>query len=226
LRHSQVGDRVFVCKCFAPTFDATPGILDDKDWRTCFGNPPLKQPHKQEPVRLTPADPAYPFPPRAGLPQPAVVNILGQPAVLSRPRLGLICSRQCPGAVILRTLDYAMEIRGRDLTVVSGFQSPLEAACLKILLGGTCGLVICPARSLDGMRIPKEHRAPLDAGRLALLSTFPATICRADRHTAAERNRLIAHLCDEMIMPYASPGGSVEALVNELEAAGRAITRP
>ena len=83
-----------------------------------------------------------------------------------------------------------------------------------------------PARGLDGMRIPEEFRAPLDAGRLALLSTFPATVRRSDRHTAAARNRLIAHLCDEMIVPYASPGGSVEALVGELAAAGRVITRP
>ena len=43
---------------------------------------------------------------------------------------------------------------------------------LTILLRGEQPIVVCPARCLARMRVPREYRAPLEAGRLLLLSPF------------------------------------------------------
>jgi len=47
-------------------------------------------------------------------------------------------------------------ILGRDdgVTVISGFHTPVEKECLRILLRGSQPVIICPARSIEGMRIP------------------------------------------------------------------------
>ena len=183
----------------------------------------MQKPHKTT-NRLLPGHPFYPFPAGAGLPRPEFVDILGDPALLRRRKIGLICSRQCPGAIILKALDRMMELRDQDLAVASGFQSPLEAACLKLLLGGSCGIIVCPARSLSGMGTPKELCQALEAGRLLFLSTFAPTVPRPRRRTTAVRNRLVADLCYEILVPHAAPGGSVEALARELQQDGRRIT--
>jgi len=56
--------------------------------------------------------------------------------------------------------------------VISGFHSPIEQECLRILLRGAQPIVICPARTLDAMRIPTECRAAFAAGRVLFLSPF------------------------------------------------------
>jgi hypothetical protein len=46
----------------------------------------------------------------------------------------------------------------------------MERECLTILLRGTQTVIVCPARSINGMRIKKEYEKPLKEGRLLFLS--------------------------------------------------------
>ncbi len=142
---------------------------------------------------------------------------IGNPDLVNRHKIGLLCSIQCPGDIILKTLDLVTSIRDADCCVVSGFHSPMEQECLKVLLKGSCGLIVCPARSLVGMQIPSGYRQPLESGRLLLMSAFSDTCNRNTRESAKERNRMVAAISDVVLVPYASPSGSIEALCHELK---------
>jgi hypothetical protein len=56
----------------------------------------------------------------------------------------LFCSARCPGSVILRAYDQAAQWRDTGHCVISGFHSPVEKECLRILLRGEPPFTICP----------------------------------------------------------------------------------
>jgi predicted Rossmann fold nucleotide-binding protein DprA/Smf involved in DNA uptake len=112
--------------------------------------------------------------------------------------------------------DAARKLREDGTTVVSGFQSPVEKECLRILLGGTQPVIISPARGLRTFRLPAEWRQALESGRLLLLSRFEKTR-RADKNTARRRNELVAALSDEVFIVHATPTGSVERIAKLVE---------
>ena len=59
---------------------------------------------------------------------------VGETALLDEPLLGLIASRECPGHVLLETLDRVPEWVKAGRVIVSGFHSPLERQVLRSLL--------------------------------------------------------------------------------------------
>src|ERR687892_99661 len=99
---------------------------------------------------------------------PKTLTALGNLDILHQKKLALFCSVKCPGNLILRTYDLACALRDAGVTVIGGFHSPMEKECLALLLRGTQPVIVCPARSIEGMRLPGEWRAPLAEGRLLL----------------------------------------------------------
>lgn len=137
---------------------------------------------------------------------------LGNLALLEHRLFGWVCSARCPGEVILKTYDLARALRDAGVAVVGGFHSPMEKESLDFLLRGTQPIVICPARSLDGMRVPVPWRAPVDEGRLLILSPFPPKQRRKTSELAEERNRLVLQIADVIFVAHAAPGGKTEEL--------------
>lgn len=176
-------------------------------------------------VRLSPGSAAYP----AGLARflgtdaPATIAARGNLDLLRGRTLAFLCSVKCPGALILHTLDRARALRDAGVTVVGGFQSPLERECLDLLLRGPGPTVICPARSIADFRLPAAWRRPLAAGRLLLLSPFPDHQRRPTAALARARNRFVAALADDVLIAHASPGGATEALALDLLRRGRPL---
>ena len=76
----------------------------------------------------------------------APVALLGDPGILDGRLIGFFCSVRCPGDAILKTFDLARTLRDADVTVVGGFQSPMEREFLDLLLRGSARVVVCPAR--------------------------------------------------------------------------------
>lgn len=150
-------------------------------------------------------------------------HLIGALAVVTRPLLGLFCSVACPGEVILGAYDLANALRDAGIAVVGGFHSPVEHECLRLLLRGTQPLVIAPARSLAGMRIPIEWQEPLASRRLALIAPVGQTADRATADLAARRNAFVARLASRLLILHATPGGRVEALTREALAGGKPI---
>jgi hypothetical protein len=97
---------------------------------------------------------------------PTSITALGNLDILHQRKLAIFCSVKCPGTLILQTYDLVSALRDMGITVISGFHSPIEKECLTLLLRGTQPIIICPARSLQGMRIPTTWDTPLAEGRL------------------------------------------------------------
>ena len=146
---------------------------------------------------------------RLGTDAPPELTALGNLDLLSLPMTALFCSARCPGKVILRAYDQAAQWRDAGRCVISGFHSPVEKECLRILLRGEPPIIICPARGLP-KRIPPDWKKPLADGRLLILSFFPSTESRITADLAARRNELVAALADEVLVAHATPGGRLE----------------
>jgi len=155
---------------------------------------------------------------------PERIYAIGNLDVLSQPLLALFCSSKCPGSVILQTYDAVCALRDAGVTIISGFHSPIEKECLRLLLRGTQPIVICPARSIERMRMPSEWRAPLAAGRLLILSPFDAKHPRITAETAQYRNRFAAALATRILIPHAAPGSKTEAFAREVEGWGKQVS--
>lgn len=169
------------------------------------------------PLALSPADTRYPARLRERLADaaPAQLTALGSLDLLALPKTALFCSARCPGAAILRAYDQAAHWRDTGRCIISGFHSPVEQECLRILLRGTPPIILCPARSLP-QRLPEDWRAPLAAGRLLILSAFTAAEKRVTTELATRRNALVAALADEACFAHITPGGQSEQLTHRL----------
>ncbi|MEZ4604812.1 MAG: hypothetical protein R2861_15850, partial [Desulfobacterales bacterium] len=111
-------------------------------------------------IRIEPGDRDYPII-RSGFPpidDSLVFYALGDPGILHHPLLGLICSIQCPGGIVIKTFDFIRRLRDEKVVVIGGFHSPMERDCLDFLLRGNQPVILCPARSLRNLRMGGEAR--------------------------------------------------------------------
>lgn len=81
----------------------------------------------------------------------------------------------------------------------------MEKEFLDLLLRGSARVVVCPARSIENMRIRRKWGTPISDGRLLTLSSFGRSQYRATAALAAQRNDLVAALTTEFLIPYAAP---------------------
>ena len=146
----------------------------------------------------------------------------GDLSLLERPLVGFFCSVRCPGDIILKTYDLARTLRTVELTFIGGFQSSMEKEFLDLLLRGSAS-VVCPARGLDNMRIPRGWRSLLADGRLLALSFFDHKIHRTTAATAAKRNTHVAALADRVLIAHAEKGGKTEKLCKDTLAQGKLV---
>ncbi|MBI2985426.1 MAG: DNA-processing protein DprA [Deltaproteobacteria bacterium] len=169
-------------------------------------------------TRLDRSDAAYPTALNHyfGKDAPLSVAVLGNLEILTHNKLALFCSVKCPAKLILQTHDLAHALVQAGVTVIGGFHSPVEKESLRILLRGSQPVIICPARGLTRLRIPKEWKKPLDEGRLLFLSPFPDNRHRSDIQMSLYRNRFVAALADWILIPYAGPSSKTEQFCREI----------
>ena len=144
---------------------------------------------------------------------------VGETALLDEPLLGLIASRECPGHVLLETLDRVPEWVKAGRVIVSGFHSPLERQVLRSLLRRKGRAVKVLARGFGGQsadyRPTPEEREPLASGRMLVISAFAPSVTRTTRATALTRNRLVLALATEIVVPHIAAGSPLAALLSE-----------
>ena len=149
----------------------------------------------------------------------------GETALLDEPLLGLIASRECPGHVLLETLERVPEWVKFGRVIVSGFHSPLEQQVLRSLLRRKGRAVKVLARGFGGQcanyRPTPEEREPLASSRMLVISAFGPEVRRTTRETALTRNRLVLALATDIVVPHVAGNGALMALVG---ASGRIIT--
>ena len=179
----------------------------------------MKKLYGLSPRLIGPDDAAYParISERLVGHAPKVLETLGDLLLLGRPKLALFCSVRCPPAASADIRARLNSLRDPGLTFVSGFHSPVEKQCLRILLDGQKPVIICLTRRLEKIRLPLDWRAPLEHGRLLLLSRFMMRRRRPDKRDAQRRNELVAALADEVLVVHAAPGGSIEQVALLIE---------
>jgi predicted Rossmann fold nucleotide-binding protein DprA/Smf involved in DNA uptake len=127
------------------------------------------------------------------------LSAIGNLSLIQKPAFGsavpevvaLFCSIQCPGDLILKTYDLAQALRDAEISVISGFHTPIEQDCLKILLRGTQPIIHCPARSLQKIRLSPEQKQAIGENRLLLISPFSASYPRVTAELAGKRNEML-----------------------------------
>ena len=166
------------------------------------------------PLALTAKDVHYParLRERLGENAPAYLTVLGNLDALDLPKTALFCSASSPGHIILAAYDQAARWRDAGRCVISGFHSPVEKECLRILLRGRQPVVVCLARGLDGMRMPADWKKPLADSRLFIVSPFSACKRRVTKSLAMLRNRTVVALADAAVFAHISPGGHLDEL--------------
>jgi predicted Rossmann fold nucleotide-binding protein DprA/Smf involved in DNA uptake len=155
-----------------------------------------------------------------GTDAPKTIKVVGPSAFLSLPLTAFLCSKQTPGAAILKAFDQAAAWRDTGQCVISGFHSPLEQQILNILLRGKQPIVMALARSVGALRMPAAQRDALDDGRLAIVSPFIRSENRVTADLAHQRNRFVAALADEVVFAFVSPGGRLSRVAEEVTAWG------
>jgi len=139
----------------------------------------------------------------------------GNIEILKTKPIALFCSVKCPGNKILQTYDQCLEWRKEGQSIISGFHSPMEKECLRILLKGTQPIIISPARGI-WKRIPKEWMPHIKQGRLLIISKFSKKVTRMTSERAKERNQFIIELADKVYIAHADSGGKTEWLFRSL----------
>jgi len=154
---------------------------------------------------------------------PERIFLLGNAKLLDVDALGLFCSMKCPGNVILKALDLAKALREAGIPVLGAFHTSMERECLNILLRGTEPVIICPARGLEGMRLPSGVADGVKAERVLLVSPFGPTHRRANAELASQRNRFTAVLAGKAFVPHAAKAGKTEALCRDIVGMGKRL---
>lgn len=153
---------------------------------------------------------------RLGLDAPATLMALGPLTIFAHQKTALFCSARTPGDAILRAHDMARTLRDDGRVVISGFHSPIEKECLKILLRGRQPIIICLARAIENLRVPAECREAFEAGRMLFLSPFIQQPIRATMDSAQRRNEFVAALADDAYVAHVTPGGKTAAILGLL----------
>jgi hypothetical protein len=163
------------------------------------------------------ADPLYPtaLRQRLGSEAPEYLAARGHLPLLTSARHAIFCSTEPPPDLVLTAVDLARDLSEGSQVAVGGFQSAVEKLVLEVLLKERHPVVVLAARSISTMRLPSPWVAPIADGRLLLVSAMHERR-RADRATAAMRNRVAAALADAITVVHAAPGGSVYRLMEEV----------
>ena len=159
------------------------------------------------------------------LPRKPSLHTVGDAAILDRPKVALFCSVKCPGKLILDTYDLAKRFRDEGVTVISGFHSPMEQECLRILLRSPHPAVWCLARGLYRQipSKPVDCRPAVTDGRLVLVTPFPDTVRHITAKTATTRNRLVVEMASAIVVAHAAPGSKMESLCRDILTAGKPL---
>ena len=152
----------------------------------------------------------------------AQITTKGDDSILTHRMVALLSSVKCPGKLILETYDLCQRLRNAGVTVISGFHSPMEKECFRILLRSPNAVVWCLARGMIN-RVPLELRRAIDESRLLIVSPFRDSVRRSTKETAILRNRAVAEMADEVVVTHAAAGGKTEAFCRELLDSGKPL---
>ncbi|HBG04583.1 MAG: SMF family protein [Geobacteraceae bacterium GWC2_58_44] len=143
------------------------------------------------------------------------MHSLGNLELLELYKVAFLCSRKYPEMAATRSCQWADEQREKGVCVISGYHSPIEKDVLRRLLQGTQPIIIALAKGLQ--KLDEEWSAPIEAGRLLVITRYADSVSHACESKCFQRNRLMVGLADEIVIAHASAGGNLERLCAECD---------
>ena len=135
----------------------------------------------------------------------------------------LFCSKKCPGELILKTHDLAQTFKERGIPTIGGYHSPIEQECLRVLLRGIQPILLCPARSIENMRLKSAWKDALAKERLLIVSPFESRYNRQTVALANRRNTFVAALADKIYIAHAAEGSKTLKFAEKVIACGKPV---
>ena len=182
--------------------------------------------------RITQRDPNYPRQLRGYLKTEApetiwargnVALLTDREARLNGDLWALFCSSRCPAQIILRAHELAQQFRASGVPTIGGYHSPVEKECLRVLLRGSQPIILCPARSIENMRLSPTWKGALAEGRLLLLSIFDSKHRRSTAALANQRNAFVAALADKICIAHASESSKTLQFAQQVSEWGKPV---
>ena len=182
--------------------------------------------------RITQRNPNYPAQLKGYLKTeaPKTIWALGNIALLANRDTALngdlwalFCSSKCPGQIILKAHELAQQFRKAGTPTIGGYHSPVEKECLRVLLRGSQPIILCPARSVENMRLKPAWKGALAEGRLLLLSIFDSKHRRSTTGLANQRNAFVAALADKICIAHASEGSKTLQFAQQISEWGKPL---
>ena len=135
----------------------------------------------------------------------------------------LFCSSKCPAQIILKAHELAQQFRESGIPTIGGYHSPVEKECLRVLLRGSQPIILCPARSIENMRLNPAWKEALAEGRLLILSIFDSKHRRSTAASASKRNAFVAALADKICIAHASEGSKTLQFAQQVSEWGKPL---
>ena len=135
----------------------------------------------------------------------------------------LFCSNRCPAQIILKAHELAQQFRELGVPTIGGYHSPVEKECLRVLLRGPQPIILCPARSIENMRLNPAWKGALAEGRLLLLPAFDSKYRRSTAVLANQRNAFVAALADKICIAHASEGSKTLQFAQQVSEWGKPL---
>ena len=133
----------------------------------------------------------------------------------------LFCSNKCPGEIILKAHDLAQKFKEKGIPTIGGYHSPIERECLRVLLRGVQPILLCPARSIENMRLERKQKDALAKERLLILSIFESK--RSTAALASQRNAFVAALADKICIAHAAEDSKTLAFAQRVLTWGKPV---
>lgn len=154
---------------------------------------------------------------------PEELYTLGNLALLQQPKTTFFCSREYPASIEEPTYQWAQAQRERKRCIFSAFHSQLEQKMLRYLLHEPEQPVIYALGRGIQPNLRLQYGPELKAGNLLVLTIFEPDVRTITSETAEIRNLLLADLSDEFFIPYLTPGGRIDQLLDQPAAQGKPI---
>jgi predicted Rossmann fold nucleotide-binding protein DprA/Smf involved in DNA uptake len=140
------------------------------------------------------------------------LSMLGDESLWQLPKIAFFCSDKFSAGSVLKSYDWATEMKRAGQCVISGFQSKIEKDVFEMLLKGGSPVIWVIARGIFD-RTPAKLREYTEGGKLLIVSPFDKSIKRIHRGLAFERNQFIANNADTIVFAHIRTGGMLEQLV-------------
>jgi hypothetical protein len=127
---------------------------------------------------------------------------IGNPALWSAEKLGVLCSRNAPHIGRIPEADVYL----------GGWHSPKEKEMLDWLLQKRKRVIACPAWGIDRARQASPVLDALEENRMLILEMRNRN---GDLVAAEQRNRFVIEQADKLFVPFTTPGGMLKKILKE-----------